>query len=108
MPENPRRAYNVRKALPAIADVDSVLELRPNFGKAAVTALMAIEGRPVGVIANQPMILAGAMDSPACDKIARFIGLCDAYDLPLIFLCDTPGLMVGPEIEKTALEHLSI
>jgi acetyl-CoA carboxylase carboxyltransferase component len=83
--------------------VDSVLELRPKFGKAAVTALARIEGWPVGMIANQPMVLAGAMDSDACDKIARFIQLCDAYDIPMLFLCDTPGLMVGPEVEKTAL-----
>ena len=103
IPENPRRAYNVRKVVAGIADIGSVLELRPNFSKAAVTALARIEGRPVAIIANQPMFLAGAMDSPACDKIARFIGLADAYDLPLVFLCDTPGLMVGPEVEKTAL-----
>ena len=95
IPENPRRAYNVRKVVAGIADMGSVLELRPNFGKAAVTALARIEGRPVAIIANQPMFLAGAMDSPACDKIARFIGLADAYDLPLVFLCDTPGLTRG-------------
>ena len=103
IPENPRRAYDVRKVIRLLADQDSVLELRPRFGRAAVTALARINGRPVGVLANQPMVLGGAMDSPACDKLARFIGLCDAYDIPLIFLCDTPGLMVGPEIEKTAL-----
>ncbi len=103
VPENPRRAYDVRKVLAGIADVDSVLELRPKFGRAAVVALARIDGRAVGIAANQPMVLAGAMDSPACDKIARFIGLCDAYDIPLIYLCDTPGLMVGPEIEQTAL-----
>ena len=103
VPDNPRRAYNVRKVVEGLADQDSILELRPRFGKAAVTALACIDGRPVGIMANQPMYLAGAMDSPACDKIARFIGLCDAYDIPLVFLCDTPGLMVGPDIEKTAL-----
>ncbi len=103
IPENPRRAYNVRKVIEALCDDDSVLELRPKFGKAAVTALTRIDGWPVGIIANQPMVLAGAIDSDASDKIARFIQLCDAYDLPLLFLCDTPGLMVGPDIEKTAL-----
>ena len=103
MPESPRRAYNVRKVVEGLADVDSVLELRPKFGKAAVTALTRIDGWPVGMIANQPMAMAGAIDANASDKIARFIQLCDAYDIPLLFLCDTPGLMVGPEVEKTAL-----
>ncbi len=103
IPENPRRAYNVRKVIEGLADIGNILELRAKFGRAAVTSLIKIGGRPLGVIANQPMVLAGAMDSPACDKIARFIGLCDAYDLPILFLCDTPGLMVGPDVEKTAL-----
>ncbi len=103
VPENPRRAYDVRKVIEGVADVGSVLELRPRFGRAAVTALIKIAGRPVGVLANQPMFLAGAMDSPACDKLARFIQLCDAHDIPMLFLCDTPGLMVGPEVEATAL-----
>lgn len=103
VPENPRRAYDVRKVIAGIADQGSVLELRPRFGRAAVTALIKIDGRPMGVLANQPMFLAGAMDTPACDKLARFIQLCDAHDLPLLYLCDTPGLMVGPEVETTAL-----
>ncbi|MBT4490115.1 MAG: biotin carboxylase, partial [Rhodospirillaceae bacterium] len=103
IPESPRRAYNVRKVIEGLSDLDSVLELRPKFGKAAVTALTRIDGWPVGMIANQPMVMAGAIDSDASDKIARFIQLCDAYDIPLLFLCDTPGLMVGPEVEKTAL-----
>ncbi len=103
IPENPRRAYNVRKVIEGIADIGSVLELRAKFGRAIVTSLVRIEGRAVGVIANQPMFLAGAIDSPASDKAARFIQLCDAHDIPMLFLSDTPGLMVGPEIEKTAL-----
>ena len=103
VPENPRRAYNVHRVIEGIADIGSILELRPSFGRAAVTSLVRIEGRPVGVVANQPMFLAGAIDSPAADKIARFIQLCDAYDIPMLLLCDTPGLMVGPEVETTAL-----
>ncbi len=103
VPENPRRAYDVRKVINGIADVGSVLELRPQFGRAAVTSLIRVGGRPTGVLANQPMYLAGAMDSPACDKLARFIQLCDAHDIPMLYLCDTPGLMVGPEVEATAL-----
>ena len=103
VPENPRRAYDVRKVIDGIADRGSVLELRPRFGRAAVVALIKVAGRPMGVLANQPMFLAGAMDSPACDKLARFIQLCDAHDIPMLYLCDTPGLMVGPEVEATAL-----
>ena len=103
VPENPRRAYDVRKVIRGIADQDSILELRPRFGRAAITAFAKVDGQPMGIIANQPMFLAGAMDSPACDKIARFIQLCDAHDIPMLYLCDTPGLMVGPEVEATAL-----
>ncbi|NOG71810.1 acyl-CoA carboxylase subunit beta [Roseicella sp. DB1501] len=107
VPESPRRAYDVRKVIQGIADRGSVLELKPGYGRAMVTALFRIEGRAVGVIANQPMFLAGAIDGPAADKAARFIQVCDAFDIPLLVLCDTPGLMVGPEIEKTNLVRRS-
>jgi len=80
-----------------------VLELRPKFGGAALTAFARLDGLPVGVIASQPTFLGGAIDSPTSDKIARFIQLCDAHDIPIVILCDTPGLMVGPEVEKTGL-----
>jgi acetyl-CoA carboxylase carboxyltransferase component len=107
VPDNPRRAYDVRRVIRGIADIDSVMELRGGYGRAMVTALARLGGRPVGVIANQPMFLAGAMDGPACEKAARFVQLCDAFDLPLLVLCDTPGLMVGPDIEKTGLVRRS-
>ena len=68
-----------------------------------ITALIRVEGRPLGLIANNPAHLAGAIDSHGADKAARFMQLCDAFDIPLLFLCDTPGIMVGPESEKTAL-----
>jgi acetyl-CoA carboxylase carboxyltransferase component len=103
VPENPRRAYNVRTVVQTLCDRDSVMEVKAGYGKAAVTAFGRINGRTVGVIANQPMYLAGAMDTPACLKMARFIQICDAFDIPLVVLCDTPGLMVGPEVEKTGL-----
>ena len=103
IPENARRAYDVRKVIEGFADLDSILELRPKWGRAVVSAMVKINGHPMGVLANQPMFLAGAMDSDACDKIARFIQLCDAYDVPLCYLCDTPGLFVGPDAEKAAL-----
>ena len=103
IPENRLRIYDVRAVIETLADTGSVLELRRHFGLGMVTALVRIEGRPLGVIANNPTHLAGAIDSDGADKAARFMQLCDAFDLPLLFLCDTPGIMVGPEIEKTAL-----
>jgi acetyl-CoA carboxylase carboxyltransferase component len=107
VPDNPRRAYNVRKVIDGIADIGSVLELKAGFGRAVVTSLIRIAGRPVGVVANQPMFLAGAIDSPASDKAAHFIQLCDAFDIPILSLCDTPGLMVGPDVERTGLVRKS-
>ena len=107
MPDNPRRAYNVRKVIDGIADIGSVLELKAGFGRAVVTSLIRIAGRPVGVVANQPMFLAGAIDSPASDKAAHFIQVCDAFDIPILSLCDTPGLMVGPDVERTGLVRKS-
>jgi acetyl-CoA carboxylase carboxyltransferase component len=103
VPENRLRSYEIRKVIETIADSGSVLELRRHFGQTMVTALIRIEGRPIGVVANNPMRLSGAIDSDGADKAARFITLCDAFDIPLLFLCDTPGIMVGPDAEKTAL-----
>lgn len=103
VPGNRLKAYEVRDAIELLADTGSVLELRRGFGVGMITALVRIEGRPIGVVANNPSHLAGAIDSPGADKAARFMQLCDAFDLPLLFLCDTPGIMVGPEVEKTGL-----
>ncbi|MBU2644346.1 carbamoyl-phosphate synthase large subunit, partial [bacterium] len=103
IPENRLRVYDIRSVITTLADTDSVLELRPYFGLGIVTAFIRIEGRPLGLIANNPKHLSGAIDSPAADKAARFMQLCDAFDIPILFLCDTPGFMVGPEAEKTAL-----
>jgi acetyl/propionyl-CoA carboxylase alpha subunit/acetyl-CoA carboxylase carboxyltransferase component len=103
IPENRMRAYDVRTVIRDLADTGSVLELRAAFGAGIITALVRIEGRPLGVIANNPHHLGGAIDAPAADKAARFVQLCDAFDVPMLALCDTPGFMVGPEAEKTAL-----
>jgi acetyl-CoA carboxylase carboxyltransferase component len=103
VPENRRRAYEVRTAIELIADTGSVLELRPKFAKGMVTALARLEGRPIGVIANNSMHMAGAITSECADKAARFLQLCDAFDLPVLSLCDTPGMMVGPAAEQTGL-----
>ena len=103
IPENRLRIYDVRAVIETLADEGSMLELRRHFGLGMVTALVRVEGRPLGVIANNPVHLAGAIDSDGADKAARFMQLCDAFEIPLLFLCDTPGIMVGPEVEKTAL-----
>ncbi len=103
VPENRLRIYDVRNVIDTLADEGSVLELRRDFGLGMVTALIRLEGRPVGLVANNPTHLAGAIDSDGADKVARFLQLCDAHDLPVVTLIDTPGMMVGPEVEKTAL-----
>ncbi len=103
VPEDRRRVYDVHRVLELLVDTGSVLELRPTYGPAMVTALCRLEGWPVGVVANNPVHLAGAIDGPAANKAARFLALCDAFDLPVVFLCDTPGFMVGPEAERAAL-----
>jgi acetyl-CoA carboxylase carboxyltransferase component len=102
VPERRTRVYDHRTVLRAVADSDSLLELRPAFGVGIATALARIEGRPVGILANDPGHLGGAIDADAADKAARFVQLCDAYDLPVVSLCDTPGFMVGPEAEEQA------
>jgi acetyl-CoA carboxylase carboxyltransferase component len=118
VPEQRKRAYEVRQVLETLCDEDSVLELRGGFGPGAgerldsakgggfgpgmVTALARVEGKPLGVVANDPSHLGGAIDADAADKAARFLQMCDAFGLPVLFLCDTPGFMVGPEAEQTA------
>jgi acetyl-CoA carboxylase carboxyltransferase component len=108
VPQNRLRVYDVRRAIELLADSGSVLELRAGFALGMVTALARIEGRPVGVVANNPMHLGGAIDAVGSDKAARCLQLCDAFDLPLLFLCDTPGFMVGPASEEqAAVRHMS-
>jgi acetyl-CoA carboxylase carboxyltransferase component len=108
VPEDRRRVYDVRSVIDLVSDLGTVQELRPAFAPGMVTALVRIEGRPLGVIANNPMHQSGAIEADGADKAARFMQLCDAFDLPIVFLCDTPGFMVGPEAEQTALvRHVS-
>jgi len=102
VPENRLRVYDVRAAMRGVADTGSLLELRAGFGAGIVTALARIEGKPVGLMANNPHHLGGAIDVEAADKSARFMQLCNAHGLPIVSLCDTPGFMVGPEIEAEA------
>ena len=103
VPESRTQIYDMRELIETLCDVDSVLEIRKDFGIGILTCLVRIEGVPMGLIANNPHHLAGAIDSPGSDKAARFLQLCNAFDLPVITLMDCPGMMVGPEVESTAL-----
>ena len=103
VPENRLRLYDMKEIVHTIADVGSVLEIREQFGIGVITAFIRVEGHPMGVIANNPHHLAGAIDSDGADKGARFIQLCDAFDIPVLSLMDCPGMMVGPDVERTAL-----
>jgi acetyl-CoA carboxylase carboxyltransferase component len=108
IPANRKRVYAVRDVIGVLFDESSVLELRRGFGPGMVTALARVDGNVLGVIANDPSHLGGAIDADGADKAARFMGLCDAFGVPLLFLADTPGFMVGPESEKTAtVRHFS-
>jgi acetyl-CoA carboxylase carboxyltransferase component len=108
IPANRKRVYDVRRVIEVLFDTDSVLELRRGFAVGMLTALARVEGRSLGLIANDPTHLGGAIDADGADKAARFMQLCDAFGLPLVFLADTPGFMVGPEAERTAtVRHFS-
>ncbi|WP_392468161.1 carboxyl transferase domain-containing protein [Arsenicicoccus cauae] len=102
IPENRKRAYDVADVITALCDEGSTLELREQFGPSVRTYLARIQGTSVGVVANDPRHLGGAIDADAADKLARFLQLCDAHRLPVVSLCDTPGFMVGPDVERTA------
>ena len=103
IPENRKRPFSIRKVVDQLSDSGSVLELRGEFGVGVVTALVRIEGHPVGVIANNNEHLGGAVDSDAADKMCRFAQLCDCFNIPILVLVDTTGMMVGPDIERTGL-----
>ena len=102
IPENRVRAYDVRALIRGLADEGSFLELRAGYGPGMITGFLRIEGRPFGVIANDPRHLGGAIDAEGAEKGARFMQLCDAFGVPILSLCDTPGFMVGPDSEKMA------
>jgi acetyl-CoA carboxylase carboxyltransferase component len=104
VPDNRRGLYDMRKVVRALADADSVFELRPAWATAAITALARMGGHTVAIIANQPLSpIAGAIDSDAADKLARFIRLADAYDIPIVSLMDYPGFMLGPDAERAGI-----
>ena len=103
VPTSRTRGYDMRKVLPCIFDEDSVLELKPMFGKSITTAFARMVGQPVAVIANNPMFKGGAIDADACTKVTNFLMVADSYNLPIIFLTDQPGFLIGLEGEKKAM-----
>jgi acetyl-CoA carboxylase carboxyltransferase component len=102
IPENRRRVYDMRLVIKTLADVDSFLELRPDYGPGMITGFIRIEGKPFGVIANNCRYQAGAIEAEGADNAARLMQICDAHGLPILSLVDTPGFMVGPDIETRA------
>jgi acetyl-CoA carboxylase carboxyltransferase component len=103
VPAEPRRAYDVRLALRAIVDRESILELQPRWARNVVTALARIDGRPVAIVANQPRYLGGVLDAESSEKAARFIGFCDSFGIPLVAVVDTPGFMPGSKQEAAGV-----
>jgi methylmalonyl-CoA decarboxylase subunit alpha len=103
LPEAQHEVYDVRKVIRAFIDPDSFFELKERYGRSATTALARIEGQSVGIVANNPMFKGGAIDADACSKITDFIVMCDSFNVPLVFLQDQPGFLVGPEAEKRGI-----
>jgi acetyl-CoA carboxylase carboxyltransferase component len=103
VPDSPRRAYDVRKVLRGVVDDRHIFEIKPGWARNVVTALARLGGHPVGLVASQPQVLGGALDNDAADKAARFIMLCDAFNVPLVFFQDVPGFMVGSKVERAGI-----
>ncbi len=103
IPASPNKGYDAHDLIERIVDAESVFELKPDYGREIVTAFARVDGRPVGVVANQPAQRSGAIFPDAAEKAAEFIWTCDAYEVPLLYLCDTPGFMAGSQVEKDAI-----
>ncbi len=103
VPDNPRRAYDMRKLVAILADHGDVFELKPRFARNLVTAFVRVGGRPVGIVANNPMFLGGTLDVDSADKAAKFVQICDAFGVPLLFLQDTPGFVIGSKVERAGI-----
>jgi acetyl-CoA carboxylase carboxyltransferase component len=103
VPDNPRRAYDMTKLVRVLADHGDVFEIKPRFARNLVTAFVRMGGRPVGVVANNPMHLGGVLDVNSADKAAKFVQICDAFGIPLLFLQDTPGFVIGSKVERDGI-----
>lgn len=107
IPDNPRKAYDVRRIVESVVDAGSVFEIKPTYARNLVTALARIDGRPVGIVANQALHMGGTLDVSACEKGAHFVSVCDAFGLPLVYLIDVPGFLVGSSAERSGLARRS-
>src|SRR4029453_10401770 len=103
LPESPRRAYDMLKLIDAIVDHGERFDLKPRWARSIITCLARIGGQPVGVVANQPTQMGGILDVDASDKAARFMQICDAFNIPLVFLQDVPGFMIGSKVEHEGI-----
>lgn len=103
VPTAPNRVYDMRRVIGALADVGAFFELKPDWARTVITALARMDGRPVGIVASQPICRGGVLDVDSADKAARFITLCDAFDIPLIYLVDVPGFLVGSKVEQQGI-----
>ena len=103
IPEEPTRGYDIRTVIRALIDADSFFELKPLFAPELVTGFAALDGRSVGIVANNPLVKGGVLFGDTADKAARFIQMCDAFNLPLVYLCDVPGFMIGTEVERQGI-----
>jgi len=103
VPDSARRAYDMKKVIGHLVDHGRLFEIKPAWARNLITGLARMGGRPVGIVANQPMVLGGALDVDAADKAARFIMLCDAFHVPLLFLQDVPGFLVGSKVERQGI-----
>jgi len=103
VPTAPRRAYDVRKVITAVVDDGDFFEMKPDWARNLVVGFARVDGQSVGIVANQPMVLGGALDVNSADKAARFVWLCDAFGIPLVFLHDVPGFVVGSVVEKQGI-----
>src|SRR5690606_37941640 len=102
VPRNRRAPYDMRKLIRLVVDQDSTFEIQPTFARALITCFARLDGRPVGIVANNPSVNGGALDAKAARKQTHFIDLCDTFHLPLIFFVDLPGFMIGPRAEEAA------
>lgn len=107
VPADRRKVYDMKRVIKTIADKDSLFELKPGYARNMITAFARLDGRPVGIIANQPMRKGGILDAPACEKAAHFVAMCDAFGLPLVSFIDIPGISIGPAAEDTGLGRRS-
>jgi len=108
VPFDHKRGYDMRRVIRAFVDHGKIFDIKPNWAKNMITCLARLDGRPIGIVANQPLYMAGVIDTPASEKMAHFVEMCDAFNVPLILLSDVPGFMVGPEHERTGLVRRSM